>query len=94
MADDLCRVQMTISGKVQGVFYRASTLETAQKEGLSGWVKNMDDGSVIAEFQGDEGQIARIIEWCWQGPPMAQVDMVSVAHKKPQTDQQGFHVRY
>jgi len=72
------RVQLKIHGRVQGVFYRQSTVETANRLGLTGWAKNCLDGSVEAVFEGEKSAIVQAIEWCRQGPPAAQVSDLSV----------------
>ena len=72
------RAELKITGRVQGVFYRQSTLETATRLGLTGWAKNCLDGSVEAVFEGDSNAIEQAIEWCKQGPPAARVEEVVV----------------
>lgn len=67
------RVQIEISGDVQGVFYRQSALEMAQKLGLVGWVKNLSNGKVLAEAQGDAHNVEQFITWCYHGPEKAVV---------------------
>ena len=69
---------LIIKGKVQGVFYRATAKDEAQKLGLKGWVKNTDAGDVEAMVCGDEAAIKTFIEWCWQGPSRAFVTNVIV----------------
>jgi acylphosphatase len=74
-----------VSGKVQGVFFRQSTKEQADRLGLRGWVRNNADGSVeIAVFGGQEA-IASFIGWCRQGPPGAAVSDVQVESLANQT---------
>ena len=72
------RAQLKITGRVQGVFYRQSTMETANRLGLKGWARNCLDGSVEAVFEGDKAAIDQAIEWCHQGPPAARVEDVFV----------------
>lgn len=62
-----------ISGKVQGVFFRASAKEVADQLGIRGIVRNEPDGSVCVEAEGDEMALARFIAWCKKGPPRAHV---------------------
>ena len=62
-----------IDGKVQGVFYRASTYEQATKLGLSGWVRNLQDGRVESLVQGDAQLVDQMIDWFWQGSTFSQV---------------------
>ncbi|HEY9642497.1 MAG TPA: acylphosphatase [Coleofasciculaceae cyanobacterium] len=70
-----------ISGRVQGVGYRASTWDMAQLLKLTGWVRNLRDGRVEAVFEGDRAQVEEIIRWCHQGPPAAVVEQVLVAYQ-------------
>ena len=74
----LVRKRLRITGRVQGVAFRASTVMTARALGLAGWVANRADGSVEAVAAGDEAGIAVFIRWCHQGPPAARVDHVEV----------------
>ncbi|MDD3458534.1 MAG: acylphosphatase [Weeksellaceae bacterium] len=67
-----------ISGKVQGVFYRKSTKEIADKLGVKGFVQNMPDGSVYAEAEGEEADISKFIAWCHIGPAAAKVTEIKV----------------
>jgi acylphosphatase len=67
-----------ISGRVQGVYFRAHTRDEAKKRGLTGWVKNLYDGRVEAVLEGTEDDIQSMISWCRQGPPRAAVAHVSV----------------
>ncbi|NJR64362.1 MAG: acylphosphatase [Leptolyngbyaceae cyanobacterium CRU_2_3] len=70
-----------VSGKVQGVGYRASTWDMAQLLKLNGWVRNLRDGRVEAVFEGERTQVEEIIRWCHQGPPTAVVDQVAVEYQ-------------
>jgi acylphosphatase len=72
------KAKLLIKGRVQGVFYRHSTRVQADALGLSGWVRNLDDGSVEACALGDRGQIEALIRWCGVGPPSAVVQSVDV----------------
>lgn len=65
-------------GKVQGVYYRASTKEVARDLGLYGWVKNQADGSVLIHVEGQEEAINQLVSWCKQGPRFAEVEAVEV----------------
>ncbi|CAN5527754.1 hypothetical protein BH11CYA1_BH11CYA1_05820 [soil metagenome] len=71
-------VLLKISGRVQGVYYRHSTKLKAQELSLSGWVRNLADGSVEALVAGSEPDIELLIAWCKVGPPSAAVDNVEV----------------
>jgi acylphosphatase len=72
------RVRAIVTGRVQGVAYRASTVEQARAHGLTGWVRNLADGSVELEAQGDEASVAALLAWCAHGPPAARVTDVEV----------------
>jgi acylphosphatase len=74
----LVRKRLRMTGRVQGVAFRASTVTTARVLGLAGWVANRADGSVEAVVEGDEAGIAGFIRWCHQGPSAARVDHVEV----------------
>jgi acylphosphatase len=71
-------VRVTISGRVQGVFFRASCADVARELGLAGSVRNLGDGRLSATFQGPDDAIDRMLAWCREGPPMARVDAVQV----------------
>ena len=66
-------VHLLIRGRVQGVAYRAWTVQEARRRGLSGWVRNLRDGSVEAVVQGPEHEVEMMIIACRRGPPMAHV---------------------
>ncbi len=72
----LKRVRFVVSGRVQGVWYRQSTYEKAQRLGLRGWVRNLDDGRVEILAEGSEGRLQQLELWCHEGPPLAQVTQV------------------
>ena len=67
-----------VSGKVQGVFFRASTREQAERLNVRGWVKNEADGSVRIEAEGQENELRTLTAWCQQGPPQSEVTQVTV----------------
>ena len=72
-------VRLRITGRVQGVGYRAWTIETARGLGLRGWVRNRADGSVEALVIGDDDAVAAVIEACRKGPPAARIAEVAVS---------------
>ncbi len=76
MTADMGRVNLFVSGSVQGVFFRASALEQAQSLNLTGWVKNLPDGSVEILAEGSRYSLEELVEWCRQGPPAADVEDV------------------
>jgi acylphosphatase len=75
--EDKVRVHAIISGRVQGVFFRMETKQAAQRFGVSGWVRNLRDGTVEAVFEGKKSQVDAILDWCNQGPANALVTDVS-----------------
>ena len=86
------RARLRITGLVQGVYYRASAREQAQRLGLTGWVRNTDDGAVLLEAQGAPDRLDALVAWCWQGPPAARVDEVEVSWLEPHEHDAGFVV--
>lgn len=84
------RVRAAISGRVQGVFFRASLQETAALLGLAGWARNTADGRVEAELQGDPEAVGKALEFCREGPPAARVERVDVADLEPIAGAVGF----
>jgi acylphosphatase len=90
-ATDVIRVHVLISGRVQGVGYRASTWDMAQLLKLNGWVRNLRDSRVEAVFEGPRAQIEEMLRWCHQGPPAAKVNAVETSYETPE-GLQGFEV--
>lgn len=76
---------LEISGRVQGVFYRAHAQNEAQKLSLTGYVKNLPNGGVEALLQGLESQITTFIEWAYKGSPGAKVDKIDIKWQTPDT---------
>lgn len=66
-----------VSGKVQGVWYRASTQEAANKLGLTGWARNLADGRVEVMAFGEKAKVMQLYDWLQQGPKLAKVEAVS-----------------
>lgn len=87
------RVHLYISGRVQGVFFRAHTRDEARKRSLTGWVQNLYDGRVEAVFEGDDEGIQSMISWCREGPPHAAVTDVSVAGETYRGEYADFTIR-
>ncbi|UAA37235.1 acylphosphatase [Paraneptunicella aestuarii] len=67
-----------VTGKVQGVFYRATTRQQALELGLTGYAKNLPDGSVEVMACGVEAQVQSLMDWLWQGPDRSRVDSVTM----------------
>jgi acylphosphatase len=74
-----------VSGRVQGVFYRASTRQRALELGCRGYARNLSDGRVEVLAVGDPDAVRALIEWLWQGPPAAHVTDVAVSDVDPGT---------
>jgi acylphosphatase len=72
------RVRAIVTGRVQGVSYRASTAAEARRLGLAGWVRNLADGSVELEAEGSDDLVAALLAWCHDGPPAARVQHVAI----------------
>ena len=92
-ANDHKRAQVYVSGRVQGVFFRDSTREEAERRGLSGWVKNLPDGRVEAVFEGSAEGVEEMVRWCGEGPPGASVENVESEMGGAEGDLAGFEVR-
>jgi acylphosphatase len=88
------RAHIIISGRVQGVFYRAFTRELALNLDLNGWVRNLYDGNVEAVFEGEKHVIEQAIKKCHIGPPGSRVTDIEVHWETFVGDQKGFMIRY
>jgi acylphosphatase len=75
---EVVRATILVSGRVQGVFYRASAMEEAQRLSLAGFVKNLPGGEVEAIVEGTRQAVEQFVTWCKVGPPAAKVDEVQV----------------
>jgi len=87
-------VYVTVSGKVQGVWFRANTKNKAEQLGITGWVRNTSDGNVEAVFEGEQEQIKKMLDWCHQGPSMAHVEKVEVKNQEQTHGFGTFSIRY
>jgi acylphosphatase len=88
-----CR-RIRIRGRVQGVFFRHHTKQEADRLGITGWVKNLPDGSVEALICGGEKQLERMESWLAEGPPAATVEEIESSTQQPDTTFSHFEVRY
>jgi acylphosphatase len=77
------RVHVVVSGRVQGVFFRATCAERARHLGLTGWVRNAERGNVEAVFEGGSDAVEAMVEWCRRGPSAARVQGVDVRDEVP-----------
>lgn len=88
------RLHVYISGRVQGVGFRDATRRKAQKLGLTGWVRNLDDGRVEAEFEGDRDDLVSILDWCQKGPVLGRVQSVDSDWRDDVNGYDGFEIRF
>ncbi len=93
VSGDVLRLNLSIQGRVQGVFYRASTAEKARSLGLQGWVRNVSDGSVELLAEGQKGALQELLDWCHEGPPAARVTHIQEAWSEAKGMAAGFEVR-
>lgn len=87
------QVHVHIAGRVQGVGFRYATQRKATELGLSGWVRNRQDGSVEAVFQGPKESLERMLSWCGQGPTMSSVKKVEAVWETAEVANDSFEVR-
>ncbi len=76
------RVHLIIEGKVQGVWFRESTKRKALSLGVTGWVRNLPDGTVEVVAEGDEDKVNELVKWCHKGPPAAEVKNVKIEEEE------------
>lgn len=88
------RVKVKIHGLVQGVFFRDNTRKQARALNVNGWVKNNQDGTVSAIFEGEPEAVDKIVEWCHKGPESAQVGKVEVSEEQPIGEFPSFEIHH
>ena len=88
----MIRRRVVVHGFVQGVFFRDSVRRLAERNGVTGWVRNNRDGTVEAAVEGDPESVQRIVDYCRSGPRGAQVDRVDVYEEEAE-GASGFSVR-
>ena len=86
-------VHVIVKGRVQGVWFRANTKQKAEQLGVSGWIRNTQDGCVEAIFEGEEKCVNEMIDWCNRGPPLAKVNNVEVKNQNPKNNYNGFLIK-
>jgi acylphosphatase len=86
------RRRVVVQGHVQGVFFRETTRRRAQAAGVSGWARNLPDGTVETVFEGEREAVERLVEFAREGPRGARVDWVDVVSEEPE-GLDGFAVR-
>lgn len=85
--------QIRVSGRVQGVGYRVSLQDEADRQGVAGWVRNRRDGTVEALLQGPESAVEAVMAWARRGPPGARVDNLDASAAQPDASQTSFALR-
>lgn len=91
---DNTRIHLVISGAVQGVSFRTSTMKEALRLNLTGWVKNCSDGSVETVAEGEEDKVEEFILWCHQGPSLAKVESLKIRKENFIGEFKNFSIRY
>jgi acylphosphatase len=84
MGSEILRRRLVVHGRVQGVFFRDSVRERAHSHGVSGWVRNREDGTVEAVLEGCHEAVETLLRFCREGPPRAQVRRVDVSEEPPE----------
>ncbi len=87
------RMHVYVSGRVQGVYFRATTRDRANELGVDGWVRNLDDGRVEGVFEGDPDDVESMVEFCYEGSSRASVTAVEASEEEPEGID-GFEVRW
>jgi len=87
------RRRIVVHGQVQGVFFRDGSQREAEQRGLTGWVRNREDGTVEVAVQGDSDAVAGFVRWARRGPSAAEVNAVDVDDEAPVDGESGFEVR-
>ncbi len=87
------RVHLFVSGRVQGVFFRAHTRDLARRLGLTGFARNLPDGRVEVVAEGPEEKLKELVEFCRRGPPLAHVTGTEVHWEEPTGEFQDFFIR-
>ena len=88
------RVHVFVSGRVQGVFFRAETADMADRLGLVGWVRNLPDGRVEALFEGEKEDVEKALDFCGRGPPGARVQNLDLKWEDWKGEFQDFRLAY
>ncbi|HVI94378.1 MAG TPA: acylphosphatase [Anaeromyxobacter sp.] len=91
---DRARAHIVVAGLVQGVAFRAATVDAARRLGVKGWVRNLPDGRVEAEAEGQRPSVEALVAWCRRGPPAARVEDVQVAWSDHRGDLGPFDIRW
>ncbi len=88
------RARLVISGRVQGVAFRQSTVDEAERVGVAGWARNLPDGRVEVVIEGERRRVEALVAWCRRGPRLARVEDVEVAWEEARGDVASFDIRW
>jgi acylphosphatase len=88
------RAHVTVSGMVQGVFFRARAVDRANQLGVTGWVRNTPDGKVEAVIEGEKGRVEAMVEFCRNGPEGAEVKGIEIDWEDYRGEFRGFQIAY
>ena len=87
-------VFVRVSGRVQGVWFRASTKQKAEQLGVTGWIRNTSDGCIEAIFEGNKNMVKEMVDWCNHGPPHAKVENIEIKNQPVTNAFDGFAIKY
>jgi len=93
-AEEKIRAHIYVSGRVQGVYYRETSKKTAEKLGISGWIKNLKDDRVEGVFEGDKSKVEKMVSWSRKGSFWASVDSFDVIWEDYKSEFSNFEIRY
>jgi acylphosphatase len=88
------KVRVRVCGRVQGVWFRASTVDKARELGVNGYVRNLPNGDVEFVAAGDDRQVDALVDWARHGPPLAHVDDLTVEPLESDEEFRGFRSAY
>jgi acylphosphatase len=88
------RANIVVKGKVQGVYFRQNAQRICNEYGVTGWVHNVEDGSVEAKLEGDKNSVEAAIRWFKVGPPNAHVDKIELSYDRYSGEFQDFKIGY
>ncbi len=88
------RVHIIVTGRVQGVYFRANTCREGRRLGINGWVRNLESDKVEVLAEGDDERIRNLVKYCHRGPEAARVDDIKVEYEEPKEDLEPFSIRY
>lgn len=93
MASDKIQMHVLVTGIVQGVFFRVETEKTASDNNVTGWVKNLGDGSVEAVFEGAKDDVDKVVKWCHHGSDASFVANVEAKEQTPLSNFDKFEIK-